>query len=175
LWLRHLDGATEDREADALLIVGLAHFHAGSLAEAETWFNHGADAAADGDEQLQARIDLALANVEQHLGHDLRAYCRVERVLRVLTHGGDRQALIGAQACLGRSKLAAGEAASAAWTFGAALQLLPDPDTDPSEAAKTVRRALALLAVESNDLAAAREYLSVLWESPEPSRAPAGL
>lgn len=130
-----LDGATEDREAEALLMVGLAHFHAGALAEAEAWFNHAVDAAADGDELLQARIELALANVEQRLGHDLRAWRRVERVLRVLTHGGERQALIRAHACLGRSKLAAGDPASAAWTFEAALQLLPDPEADPSEAA----------------------------------------
>jgi tetratricopeptide (TPR) repeat protein len=42
-----------------------------------------------------------------------------------------------------------------------------------SERVKTVRRALALLAIESNDLAAAREYLSILWEAPERYRAPA--
>ncbi|HEV2283432.1 MAG TPA: helix-turn-helix domain-containing protein [bacterium] len=130
-----LDGVIEDREAEALLMVGLAHFHAGSLAEAEAWFNHAVEAAADSDELLQARIELALANVEQRLGRDLRAWRRVERVLRVLTHGGDRRALIGAQACLGQSKLAAGDVASAAWTFEAALQLLSEPATDPSQAA----------------------------------------
>ena len=38
-----------------------------------------------------------------------------------------------------------------------------------------IRRELALLAVESNDLAAAREYLSVLRESPERYQVPATL
>ena len=39
-----------------------------------------------------------------------------------------------------------------------------------AEEAKTVRRELALLAVEANDLAAAREYLSVLWQAPDRSQ-----
>lgn len=127
-----LDGVTEDREAEAFLSVGLAYLHAGFCPEAAKSLNRSREAAvADGDEALQARIDLALAQVEQHLGHDLRAWRRAERVLRVLAHSGDRQTLVRAHACLGRSKLAAGDANSAAWTFEAALHLLPAPDADP--------------------------------------------
>jgi transcriptional regulator with XRE-family HTH domain len=130
-----LDGVTEDREPEAFLMVGLAYLHAESLAEAAAWLTRAHEAAAaDGDELLQARIDLALASVDQRLGHDLRAWRRAERVLRVLAHSGDRQTLVRAQACLGRSKLAAGDPTSAAWTFEAALRLLPAPETDPSPA-----------------------------------------
>ena len=131
-----LDGVTEDREPEAFLAIGLAYLHSESVAEAAEWLNRAADAAAaDGDELLQARIDLALADVEQRLGHHLRAWRRAERVLRVLAHGGDRQTLLRAHACLGRSKLAAGDPTSAAWTFEAALHLLPAPEADPSPAA----------------------------------------
>ncbi len=131
-----LDGVTEDREPEAFLMVGLAYVHAESFAHAATWLNRAHEtAAADGDDLLQARIDLALAHVDQCLGHDLRAWRRAERVLRVFAHSGDRQTLVRAQACLGRSKLAAGDPTSAAWTFEAALHLLPAPEADPSPAA----------------------------------------
>src|SRR5690242_15377534 len=129
-----LDGVTEDRESEALLMVGLAYLHAESFTEAAAWLNRAHEAAADGDELLEARIDLALACIDQRLGHDLRAWRRAERVLRVLAHSGDRPTLVRAQACLGRSKLAAGDLPSAAWTFEAALHLLPAPDADPAPA-----------------------------------------
>jgi len=128
-----LDGVTEDREPEAFLMVGRAYLHAESFAHAAAWLNRAHEAAAaDGDELLLARIDLALAHVDQRLGHDLRAWRRAERVLRVLAHSGDRPTLLRAQACLGRSKLAAGDAPSAAWTFEAALHLLPAPEADPA-------------------------------------------
>jgi tetratricopeptide (TPR) repeat protein len=129
-----LDGVTEDRESEAFLMVGLAYLHAESFAEAAAWLNRAHEAAADGDELLEARIDLALAYIDQRLGHDLRAWRRAERVLRVLAHSGDRPMLVRAHACLGRSKLAAGDLPSAAWTFEAALHLLPAPDADPAPA-----------------------------------------
>ena len=44
-----------------------------------------------------------------------------------------------------------------------------------SEEVKGVRRELALLAVESDDLAAAREYLAALRESPDGRRVAAGI
>lgn len=44
-----------------------------------------------------------------------------------------------------------------------------------SKEAKNVRRELAVLAIESNDLAAAREYLTVLREVPEGDHVPAAL
>lgn len=131
-----LDGATEDREPEAFLMVGLAYLHAESSAEAAAWLNRAHEAAAaDGDELLLARIDLALAYLDQRVGRDLRAWRRAERVLRVLAQSGDRQTLVRAQACLGRSKLAAGDLTSAAWTFEAALHLLQAPDADPAAAA----------------------------------------
>jgi transcriptional regulator with XRE-family HTH domain len=131
-----LDGATEDREPEAFLMVGLAYLHAESFAKAAEWLTRAHDAAVpDGDEVLLARIELALACVDQRLGHDLRAWRRAERVLRVLAHSGDRETLVRAHTCLGRSKLVSGDPASAAWTFQAALQLLPSPGNAPSAAA----------------------------------------
>ncbi len=130
-----LDGVTEDRESEAFLTIGLAYLHSESLVEAVDWLKRATDAAAvDGDELLQARIELALAEVEQRLGHHLRAWRRAERVLRTLAHDGNRQALLRAHVCLGRSKLAAGDPTSAAWTFEAALQLLTSQEGDPSSA-----------------------------------------
>jgi tetratricopeptide (TPR) repeat protein len=131
-----LDGVTEDREPEAFLMVGLAYLHAESLTQAAAWLNRAHEAAAaDGDESLQARIDLALAYIDQRLGNDLRAWRRAERVVRAFAHRGDRRTLVRAQACLGRSKLAAGDPTSAAWTFEAALCLLAAPEADPSPAA----------------------------------------
>lgn len=114
-------------------MVGLAYIHSESFAEATKWLNRAAEAAAtDSDELLQARIDVALAEVEERLGHHLRAWRRTERALRVLARGGDRQTLLRAHTCLGRSKLAAGDPSSAAWTFEMALQMLATEDHDPS-------------------------------------------
>ena len=130
-----LDGVTEDREAEAFLMVGLAYFHADLFSQAAAWLKRADEAAAaDGNEPLQPRIDLALAYIDQRLGHDLRAWRRAERVVRAVAHNGDRETLVRAQVCLGRSKLAAGDAPSAAWTFEAALHLLSAPDADPSPA-----------------------------------------
>lgn len=131
-----LDGVTEDREAEAFLMVGLAYLHAEALAEASAWLKRANDAASgDGDDLLHARIELALACLDQRMGHDLRAWRRAERVVRAVAHTGDRETLVRGQACLGRSKLAAGDPASAAWTFEAALHLLSGPEGDPSPAA----------------------------------------
>jgi len=131
-----LDGVMEDRESEAFLTIGLAYLRSESVAEAADWLKRAADAAAaEGDESLQARTDLALAEVEQRLGHHLRAWRRAERVLRTLAQSGDRQALLRAHVCLGRSKLAAGDPTSAAWSFEAALQLLTVQKDDSSSAA----------------------------------------
>lgn len=130
-----LDGVTEDREAEAFLMVGLAYLHADSFAQAAPWLKRADEAASgDGDELLQARIDLALAYLDQHQGHDLRAWRRAERVVRTVAQSGDRDTLVRAHACLGRSKLAAGDSASAAWTFEAALHLMSATEADPPPA-----------------------------------------
>ena len=131
-----LDGVTEERESEAFLMVGLAFLHAESLTEASAWLTRAREAAAsDGDEELHARINLALACVDQRLGHDLRAWRRAESVVRAAAQTGDRRTLVGAHGCLGRSKLAAGDPSSAAWTFEAALQLLAIEGPDPAAAA----------------------------------------
>jgi hypothetical protein len=44
-----------------------------------------------------------------------------------------------------------------------------------AEEAKTIRRELALLAVESNDLATARQYVAVLRSLPEMPEVPTAL
>lgn len=130
-----LEGATEDQEPEAFLMVGLAHLYAQSFDEAALWLKKALDAVShEGDELLQARVELALAYVDQHFGHDLRAWRRIERVLPVLARSHDRSALIRAHISVGRAKLAVGDSSSAAWTFETALQLLTAPESDPSAA-----------------------------------------
>jgi transcriptional regulator with XRE-family HTH domain len=130
-----LDGVTEDREPEAFMAVGLAALHAGALDDAAGWLGRAQEAATgDGDELLQARIDLALAQLDRRRGHDLRAWRRSERALRALAHEGG-PALIRAHLCLGGAKLGAGDPASAEWNFEAALRLLRDPSDDPAAAA----------------------------------------
>lgn len=127
-----LDGVTEDREPQAFLMVGLAFLHGESPAQASAWLTRAREAAAtDDDELLHARINLALACVDQRLGHDLRAWRRAESVVRTAALAGDRRTLARAHECLGRSKLAAGDPSSAAWTFEAALQLLATEGPEP--------------------------------------------
>lgn len=129
-----LEGVTEEQEPEALFMVGLACFHAQSFVEAAEWLKRALEVVSDDDELLHARIELALAYVDQRVGHDLRAWRRVERVLPVLARNDDRRTLIRANISLGRAKLATGDLSSAAWTLEAALNLLPAPESDPSAA-----------------------------------------
>jgi transcriptional regulator with XRE-family HTH domain len=130
-----LEGVTEDQEPEAFLMLGLAYLHAQSFDEAAVWLQKALDAVShEHDELLHARIELALAYVDQRLGHDLRAWRRIERVLPVLARNDDRGTLIRAHISIGRAKLATGETSSAAWTFETALLLLAVPESDPSAA-----------------------------------------
>jgi tetratricopeptide (TPR) repeat protein len=126
-----LDGVSEDGEPRALLSIGLAHLHAGSLEGAQASLERGLDVAAQhGDEILQARLELALATVDRRRGHLARARHRAERALRALGQAGDPGLLVGAHVCLGWIKLDAGDPASALWTLEAALRLAGRLPTD---------------------------------------------
>ena len=122
-----LSGVPEEREAEAYLTIGIACLHAEHTAEAQAWLAQALDAAAQqGDEVLEARIELALADLDRHHRRIARAERRVERSFRSLIRGADAAVLADAQALRGRVKLDAGDAVSARWAFEAALRLAKD-------------------------------------------------
>lgn len=126
------DGIPEDREAEAFLHLGMARVQAEMGKSARPSLERAQDLAAQqGDEILQARIELALAMVDQQLGHFPRAQRRLDRCLRVLGHAGDIPSLVAAHECLGQTKLRSGDAASALWAFRAAIQLAGQLPHDP--------------------------------------------
>lgn len=126
-----LGGIPEDQEAEAYLTIGMACVHAETLGEAQVSLEQALEVATQqGDEVLQARIELALAELDRRLGQIPRAGRRVERSLRALSRVPDEALLARAQALRGKVKLDAGDAASALWAFEAALRLakhLPHP------------------------------------------------
>jgi tetratricopeptide (TPR) repeat protein len=125
------DGVPEDREAEAFLRIGLAYLHAQVFEQARSSLERASDLATEqGDEILQARVEVGLALVDQQTGHTTRALRRLDRSLGVLGRSRDPSLLAAAQACLGSVRLEAGDAVSAGWIFQAALRLaeqLPDP------------------------------------------------
>lgn len=122
-----LSGVPEEREAEAYLSIGTACLHADHEGEAQAWLERALDAAAQqGDEVLEARIELALAELDRHHRRISRAGRRVERCFRTLIRRADAALLADAQALRGRVKLDAGDAMSARWAFEAALQLAKD-------------------------------------------------
>lgn len=126
-----LDGVPEEQEAEAYLTIGTAWFHAGAVEEAQESLERALDAAVQqGDDVLQARIELALAAVDRRLRRTLRAGRRIDRSLRTLGRVPDTGLLAHAQALRGRVKLDEGDAMSALWAFEAALRFakhLADP------------------------------------------------
>jgi tetratricopeptide (TPR) repeat protein len=126
-----LGGVPEEREAEAYLTIGTAYVHAEAFGDAQLSLEQALEVATQqGDEVLQARIELAMAELDRRLGRIPRAGRRVERSLRALTRLGDAALLARAQALRGRVKLDAGDAASALWAFEAGLGLakhLPHP------------------------------------------------
>ncbi|HLW59174.1 MAG TPA: helix-turn-helix domain-containing protein [bacterium] len=127
-----LDGIPEDREAEVFLGLGQARLQAHSAMDAYGPLERALELAAEqGDEGLQARIELALASADQQLGHLLRAQRRLERCLRVIGRMGDVTSLVAAHDCLGRTKMGVGDAASALWAFQTALQLAEKLPYDP--------------------------------------------
>lgn len=127
-----LDGAFEDREAEAHLQLGLAHSLAGSAQTATALLEKALDLAVNqGGEILQARIELALAIVDQQLGSLQKAQRRLDRCLRVLIRSGDAALLATTHCCLGFVKLDSGDPGSALWAFQAALQLSDNGGHDP--------------------------------------------
>lgn len=128
-----LDGVPEDGEPEASLVLGLACLRAGSFPDAQLFLKRGlALASEQGDEALQARLELALAVVDIHLGRLPSARRRVERSLGVLKGTRDHALLARAQVYLGYVKLDEGDAASALWTFEAARRLAARHDDDAS-------------------------------------------
>ena len=127
-----VDGASEDWEAEVYLQLGLAHSLGDSPQAATGALEKALDLAVNqGAEILQARIELALAIVDQQLGSLQRAQRRLDRCLRVLIRSGDAVALATAHCCVGLIKLDSGDAASALWAFQAGLQLSDNLGQDP--------------------------------------------
>ncbi|HKV44196.1 MAG TPA: helix-turn-helix domain-containing protein [bacterium] len=127
-----LDGIPEDREAEVFLGLGQARLQAQAAMDVYGPLERALELAADqGDERLQARIELALATADQQLGHLLRAQRRLDRCLRVIGRVGDVTSLVAAHDCLGRTKMGIGDAASALWAFQTALQLAGKLPYDP--------------------------------------------
>ena len=119
-----LDGVPEDREVEAFLRLGLVRLRAGMAGSACAPLERALELAVQqGDEVLQARVELALAAVDHELGHIQRAQRRVDRCFRVLARAGETASLVAAHSCLGRIKLASGDPDSALWAFQAAIQL----------------------------------------------------
>ena len=127
-----LEGVLEDREPEALLTIGAAQMHAGSLAEARAAFDRALELAAQhDDETLEIRIELSIAAVERRLGHAAAARKRVTRCIQALGRAGDKALLAQAQVILGWLRLDAGDATSAQWAFEAAVQLTKSASLDP--------------------------------------------
>jgi tetratricopeptide (TPR) repeat protein len=115
------------------LKIGLAHLHAHLFEETRSYLEQALDLATQqGDEIMQARVEVGLALLDQQTGHGSRALRRLDRSLRVLGCARDPSFLAVAQACLGTVKLEAGDAASAGWVFEAALRLAHELPCDPS-------------------------------------------
>jgi tetratricopeptide (TPR) repeat protein len=127
-----VDGASEDWEAEVYLQLGLAHSLGDSPQTATGALEKALDLAVNqGAEILQARIELALAIVDQQLGSIQQAQRRLDRCLRVLIRSGDAAALATAHCCVGLIKLDSGDPASALWAFQSGLQLSDNLGQDP--------------------------------------------
>jgi tetratricopeptide (TPR) repeat protein len=127
-----LDGVPEDREVEAFLRLGLVRLRSGMPGSACAPLERALELAVQqGDEVLQARVELALAAVDQELGHVQRAQRRLDRCFRVLARAGETALLVAAHSCLGRIKLASGDPDSAVWAFQAAIQLAGQQPDDP--------------------------------------------
>lgn len=128
-----LSGVPGDQEPEAFLSIGLAYLRAEALREAQSALERGLELAAQqGDEVLQARLELALAMVDRQLGYIPQAWRRVDRSLRVLSRTTDWSILASAQTCLGQIRLDAGDTVSAVWAFEAALHLVEHHRHDPA-------------------------------------------
>jgi len=127
------DGVPEDREAEAYLRVGLARLQAASAESAIAPLERALDLGVQqGDEVLQARVELALGMVDETLGLLPRAQRRLDRCLRALGRAGDQASLAAAHGCLGRIKLRSGDPASALWAFQAGLEFAERLPQDPA-------------------------------------------
>ncbi len=127
------DGVPEDREAEAYLRLGVARLGAASAGSAIAPLERALDLAVQqGDEVLQARVELALAMVEEALGLLPRAQRRLDRCLGVLGRAGDQASLAAAHCCLGQIRLRSGDPASALWAFQTGLELAERLPEDPA-------------------------------------------
>ena len=128
-----LDGVPEDREAEAYLRLGLARLQAGAAEAAIAPLERALDLTVQqGEESLQARIELALAMVDQAVGLFPRAQRRLDRCLRVLVRAGDPASLAAAHCCQGLIRLRSGDPTSALWAFRAGLQFAERVPHDPA-------------------------------------------
>jgi tetratricopeptide (TPR) repeat protein len=128
-----LEGVPEDGEAEAFLRLGLAHLRTTTAEGAGRPLEKALEVAVQqGDEVLQARIELALAMFDQRLGHGSRAQRRLERCFRVLVRADDAALLAAAHGCLGRIRLESGDVVSALWAFQTAIQLAEQTPDDPA-------------------------------------------
>jgi tetratricopeptide (TPR) repeat protein len=122
-----------------------------------------------GEEVLQARIELALAMVDQTMGLLPRAQRRLDRCLRVLVRAGDAAALADTHCCLGLIRSRSGDPASALWAFRAGLRFaerLPDAPALRSRLYFEIGSAHRTL----GDLGAAREAFGAALEASAPFR-----
>jgi tetratricopeptide (TPR) repeat protein len=127
------DGVPEDEEAEAYLRLGLARVQAGAAESAIAPLEKALDLTVQqGEEVPQARIELALAMVDQTMGLLSRAQRRLDRCLRVLVRAGDAAALADAHCCLGLIKSRSGDPASALWAFRAGLRFAEGLPYDPA-------------------------------------------
>ena len=118
-----LEGAAEDREAEAYLGLGLAQLLGGSDEWAVASLNKALDLALQGrSEALPAKVELALARADQRHGYFQRAQRRLDRCLPILARTGDADAAAAGHYCLGRIRLESGDPASSIWAFQAGLQ-----------------------------------------------------
>jgi tetratricopeptide (TPR) repeat protein len=165
-----LDGASEDGEAEVFLQLGLARLLAGSAQGAIVSLEKALDLAVNQSaEVLQARIELALALVDQQLGSLQRAQRRLDRCLRVLIRSGDGAALAAVHCCLGFVKLGAGDPASALWAFQAGLQFSEYLGQDPLLRTR-LHLGIAIAHRKLGDTHAAREALAQALELAHPFR-----
>jgi len=127
------DGASEEREPEVFLMVGLARLHSGAWPEAQAAMERALELATQQeDEALQIRIEMSLAAVEHHAGRSTQAFRRINRCIHTLSRKGNPLSLARAQLSLGRLRLHARDASSAVWAFEAALRLANQAPHDPA-------------------------------------------
>lgn len=126
------DGASEETESEAFLAIGLAGLGRGTVDQARIALERAWELASQqADDALQARVELALAEVEQRQGNKARAARRAERAIGTLSRTGGDVLLAKGHICVGSLRLEGGDPVSAQWAFEAALQFAKQRSVSP--------------------------------------------